>query len=262
MNIGSPQGCVLSPLMFILYTNSCTSSHPGRHIVKFADDTALISLLRGDEVEHGPALEEFISWCDKSHLILNPSKTKEMSIDFRRETSTHCSTIIKGEPIESVTEHKYLGVVLDHKLKWDQHTEQMAKKGQQRLYFLKKLVTFGVDKKMLKMFYSAFVESVLTFCIVCWFGSATEAQKHSLRKIITTASKIQGVCLNSLQDIYNSRLVDKAKILLSYPKHPLFNAFELLPSGRRYRHPALTKNRTKQSFVPQVTGLLNKLFKQ
>lgn len=76
-NIGSPQGCVLSPLLYILYTNSCTSSHSGRHLVKFADDTALISLLQKDEMEHGPVLNEFISWCDDSHLILNAAKTKE-----------------------------------------------------------------------------------------------------------------------------------------------------------------------------------------
>lgn len=28
------------------------------------------------------------------------------------------------------------------------------------------------------MFYCAFIESVLTFCIICWFGNATEAQKN------------------------------------------------------------------------------------
>ena len=35
---GSPQGCVLSSLLFILYTNSCRSTYENRHILKFADD--------------------------------------------------------------------------------------------------------------------------------------------------------------------------------------------------------------------------------
>lgn len=32
---------------------------------------------------------------------------------------------------------------------------------------------------MLQMFHSAFIESALTFWIICWFGTATEAQKNT-----------------------------------------------------------------------------------
>ena len=81
--IGSPQGCVLSSLIFILYTNSYISTFPNRHFIKYADDTALVSLLFDDEEDNGPVLDFFINWCEKSNLLLNTSKTKEMEIDFR-----------------------------------------------------------------------------------------------------------------------------------------------------------------------------------
>ncbi len=42
LNTGAPQGCVLSPLLYSLYTHDCTATHSSNHIVKFADDTAVI----------------------------------------------------------------------------------------------------------------------------------------------------------------------------------------------------------------------------
>ena len=113
---GSPQGCVLSPLLFILYTNSFTSTLQNRHFIKYKDDTALVSLLWDEKVDHGPVLDSFLEWCNKSHLISNTNKTKEMSIDFRKSQQS-TDTFINGETIQVVTNYKYGGIVLDNKPK-------------------------------------------------------------------------------------------------------------------------------------------------
>ncbi|KAK3515427.1 hypothetical protein QTP70_019918, partial [Hemibagrus guttatus] len=53
ISTGSPQGCVLSPLLFSLYTNGCTSGHQSVKLLKFADDTTLIGLISdGDELAY------------------------------------------------------------------------------------------------------------------------------------------------------------------------------------------------------------------
>ena len=79
---GSPKGCFLSPLLFILYTDDYRSKYEDSFLVKFSDDTALLSLCSDDKQDHGPVPTEFVDWCDDTFLELNVEKTKEMVIDF------------------------------------------------------------------------------------------------------------------------------------------------------------------------------------
>ncbi len=136
----------------------------------------------------------------------------------------------------------------------------MSKKGQQRLYFLRKMVSFSVSPSLLKMFYNSFIESVLTFCIICWFGNVTVEQKSLARKIVSTASKLLGIPVMGLQQIYQTRCLGKAMKIISDNKHPLHNEFELLPSGRRFRIPGFLKNRGEKFFISQAVKFLNEIW--
>ena len=111
---GSPQGCVLSPLLYILYTNDCCSQSENRHIVKFANDSVIVSLLEDNESGHGPVLDDFVAWCDDAYLQLNPIKTEQMSVEFRRKSPVSTQTSIKGEIKESVESYKYFGIIPKH----------------------------------------------------------------------------------------------------------------------------------------------------
>ncbi len=79
---GLPQGCVLSPLLFALYTDECRSQNLRSHILKFTDNLVIVSLLRSDDSDHGSVVQKFTNWCRKCSLNTDVSKTKEMIIDL------------------------------------------------------------------------------------------------------------------------------------------------------------------------------------
>lgn len=53
-NIGTPQGCVLSPIPYTLFTHDCVVSHKDNTILKFADDTTVIGCITGGDETDKP----------------------------------------------------------------------------------------------------------------------------------------------------------------------------------------------------------------
>ncbi len=102
LNIGAPQGCVLSPLLYSLYTHDCVSSLYSTSIVKFADNTVVLGLIsNNDETAYLDEVERLTSWCQDNCLSLNVSKTKELIVDFRkRQQRPYTSLMISGTPVE------------------------------------------------------------------------------------------------------------------------------------------------------------------
>ena len=117
-----------------------------------------------------------------------------MIADFRRQEHSLGKTIIHNNEVEIVGKYKYLGTIFDDKLKWDDNTKGIVKKGQQRLYLLRKLNYFSVDQKILTLFFFTNpLLSVLSFSFICWFHSLGVKNRNSQQRIVRIASKITAV---------------------------------------------------------------------
>ena len=127
---GCPQGCVSSPLLYIIYTNDCHSVTLHWFYVKYADDTAILGLVnhkKHNEHSYFHEINIFQNWCEKNCLELNPSKTKEQIFGPINDENI-LKVSLHNHGVEIVNNFKHLGLFVNCTLDFDYHVEKFVSK--------------------------------------------------------------------------------------------------------------------------------------
>lgn len=189
---GVPQGSILGPLLFVIYTNELPDIFSYKSVM-FADDISFIVTSKKDkkfqehECKVNEGLKTVIRWLQQHNLQININKTNYVQFNSKRGDNFKLGLQYKNENIKEMQSVTFLGVILDKYLDWHPQIDKIRKKLNSFVFVLRKLRRISGLQTTLAA-YHGYVQSILRYGLILW-GHCTYssvvfvAQKKCIRAI-------------------------------------------------------------------------------
>ena len=191
---GLPQGSVLAPTLFNIYTNDLPEfAHTRRFI--YADDLCLATQstsFKTIETRMTDALQGLTDYYTANSLNANPSKTQVCAFHLNNhQASTKLNITWNGHELNYDNYPVYLGVTLDRTLSYSQHVKKVKAKAAARNSLLTKLANsnWGADPKTLRTTALALTYSAAEYSSAVWarscHASKVDPELNNACRIVT-----------------------------------------------------------------------------
>ena len=149
---GVPQGSLLGPLLFLLFSNDILIEiHV--NILLFADDTSLYIVVEHSDVTAqlllNIDLETIAKWAKLWLVAFNPSKSESLLISLKVNVPIHPPILMHKQQLTEITSHKHLGLHISKDCTWHEHIEYIKEKAWLRINIMHKF-KFFLDRKSLE----------------------------------------------------------------------------------------------------------------
>ena len=180
---GVPQGSILGPLLFLIYTNDIVNNIESE-IFLFADDTAILEPLSLGNLSIDKVNRDLVrlsNWASQWLVQFNPTKTKYLIFSKKTERQQYQPLFLQNKQLTEVDSHKHLGLVLNNTLTWDNHINKICTEAGRRIASIKRLPNNITPLTKLHI-YCTFIRPVLEYGNVI-FDNCTNRVSDELESI-------------------------------------------------------------------------------
>uniref|UniRef100_A0A3Q3AL86 Reverse transcriptase domain-containing protein n=1 Tax=Kryptolebias marmoratus TaxID=37003 RepID=A0A3Q3AL86_KRYMA len=266
MENGTPQGSIISPILFNIMINDIFSSIDKSFGVSlFADDGIIWK--RGRNIKFvkrklQEAVTSVENWALEWGFRFSISKSKVV-VFSNKKLNININLKLYGEEIERAEEFKYLGVWFDKKLTWKIHIDKIVGKCKRILNIMRCLrgKEWGANRKALKSIYVGLIRSVIDYGSILY----SSASSTLLKKIDKIQYQALRLCCGAMKTTPVSALqVEMGEMPLEIRRTQIAIIYWANIKGHNETHPPLNtlqpcQEKEKKQFDSFGWKIMNKI---